>query len=100
MSFFKANKGFTIFKATGVRHEYSHVNLEKQQVTCHVLYKDKIYMSVVVDVANDHVYIQGNVDELGDLSMNKQFYITMFKEQAQFFVDNQISDLKKYYDGK
>lgn len=100
MNFFRAKNGFTIYKATGVRHEYSHVNLEEQEVTCHVLYKDKIYMSVVVDVANNHVYIQGDVDELGELSMSKQFYITMFKEQAQFFIDNQISDLKKYYANK
>ena len=34
----KSNVGNTIFKPTGVRHEYPHVDLVKQQVTCIVLH--------------------------------------------------------------
>ncbi|MFB5284664.1 hypothetical protein [Peribacillus sp. Hz7] len=92
------NVGYTIFKPTGVRHEYPHVDLVKQQVTCIVLYKEEAYMTVMVDLKNDTVQVQGDVDELGDLTISKDSYIDMFKGQAKFFIDNNISNPKKYYD--
>ena len=94
----KSNVGYTIFKPTGVRHEYPHVDLVKQQVTCIVLYKEETYMTVIVDLKNDTVQVQGDVDELGDLSIGRDSYIDMFKQQARFFIDNNISNPKKYYD--
>ena len=45
----KSNVGFTIFKPTGVHHDFPHVDLVKQQVTCTVSYKEKTYMTVIVD---------------------------------------------------
>jgi hypothetical protein len=94
----KSNVGYTIYKPTGVHHEYPHVDLVKQQVTCAVTYKGKTYMTVIVDLKTDTVQIQGDVDELGDLSMDKDSYINMFKHEARFFIDNNISNPKKYYD--
>ena len=94
----KSNVGYTIYKPTGVRHEYPHVDLNKQQVTCIVLYKDETYMTVIIDLKNDTVHVQGDVDELGDLTISKDSYLDMFKGQAKFFIDNDISKPKKYYD--
>lgn len=94
----KSNVGFTIFKPTGVLHEYPHVDLVKQQVTCIVLYKEETYMTVIVDLKNDTVQVQGDVDELGDLTISRESYIDMFKGQSKFFIDNNISNPKKYYD--
>ena len=94
----KSNVGYTIFKPTGVRHEYPHVDLVKQQVTCIVLYKEETYMTVIVDLKNDTVQVQGDVDVLGDLTISGDSYIDMFKGQAKFFIDNNISNPKKYYD--
>lgn len=94
----KFNVGYTIFKPTGVRHEYSYVDLVKQQVTCIVLYKEETYMTVNVDLKNDIVQVQGDVDKLGDLTIDRDSYIDMFKGQAKFFIDNNISNPKKYYD--
>jgi hypothetical protein len=91
------NVGYTIFKPTGVRNEYPHVDLVKQQVTCTVLYKEEIYMTVIIDLKNDTVQVQGDVDELGDLSIGRDSYIDMFKQQARFFMDNHISNPQKYY---
>ena len=94
----KSNVGYTIFKQTGVRHEYPHVDLVKQQVTCIVLYREETYMTVIVDLKNDTVQVKGDVDELGDLTISKDSYIDMFKGQAKFFIDNNISNPKEYYD--
>ena len=94
----KSIVGYTIFKSTGVRHEYPHVDLVKQQVTCIVLYKEETYMTVMVDLKSDTVQVQGDVDELGDLTISRDSYIDMFKGQAWFFIDNNISNPKKYYD--
>lgn len=55
-------------------------------------------MTVIVDVKNDIVSVQGNVDELGDLAMSKEDYIDMFKDLAKLFIDNNVSDPAKYFD--
>src|SRR3954467_5972148 len=94
----KSNVGYTIFKPTGVRHEYPHVDLVKQLVTCTVLYKEETYMTVIVDLKNDSVQVQGDVDELGNLSMDKDSYIDMFKHWAKVFIDNDISNPSDYFD--
>ncbi|WP_233459439.1 hypothetical protein [Cytobacillus luteolus] len=89
--------GHTIFKSTGVRHEFPHVDLEKQRVTCIVTYKSKTYMTVVVDMKTGEVEIHGNVDSLGRKAMDLESYIDMFKQQARFFVENEISNPEEYY---
>ncbi|WP_254786630.1 hypothetical protein [Cytobacillus oceanisediminis] len=74
------------------------VDLVKQQVTGTVLYKDKIYMTVVVDVKADTVQVQGDTADLGDLAISRESYIDMFKDQAKFFIDNHFYNPKAYYD--
>jgi hypothetical protein len=96
----KSNVGYTIFQPTGVCHEYPHVDLVKQQVTCIVLYKEETYMTVIVDLKNDTIQVQEGVDKLGELTISRDSYIDMFKDQAKFFIDNNISNLKRYYESK
>lgn len=90
--------GYTIFKPTGVRHEFPEVDLVNQQVTCTVLYKEETYLTVIVDLKHNKVQVQGDVGELGDLSMDKHSYIDMFKHWAKFFIDNDISNPSDYFD--
>ena len=78
--------------------QYPLIDLVNQQVTCTVVYKEKTYMTVIVDVKNDSVSVQGNVDELGALAMSKEDYIEMFKDVAKLFIDNNVSDAYKYFD--
>ena len=91
------NIGYTIFVSTGVVQQYPLIDLVNQQVTCTVVYKEKTYMTVIVDVKNDSVSVQGNVDELGDLAMSKEDYIETFKDAAKLFIDNNVSDANKYF---
>jgi hypothetical protein len=93
-----SNIGYTIYKPTGVRHEFPHVDLLNQRVSCTILYKEEIYMTVIVDVKTNTVEVQGHADKLGDLSFDRESYIDMFKQQAKFFIENNISNPKKYYD--
>ncbi|MDX5476737.1 MAG: hypothetical protein LPK00_14485 [Bacillaceae bacterium] len=97
---FRRNKnvGYSLFFPTGVRHEFPLVDLKEQKVVGAVLYKDKVYMKVIVNLKDDSVNVEGNVDELSELSMDKESYINMFKDQARFFVENNIADLEKYYE--
>ena len=97
---FRRNKnvGYTLFIPTGVRHEFPLVDLKEQKVVGTVLYKNKVYMKVCIDLKEDSVSVEGNVDELSELSMDKESYINMFKDQASFLVKNNISDPEKYYE--
>jgi hypothetical protein len=81
----KSNVGYTIYKPTGVRHEYSHVDLVEQQVTCIVLYKEETYMTVIVDLKNDIVQVQGDVDELGDLTIIEILTLICSKVRQSFY---------------
>jgi hypothetical protein len=94
----KSNVGYTLFKSTGVQHEYPHIDLEKQQAIGIVTYKEKTYMTVFVDLKTDTVQVQGDVNDLGDLSMDRHSYVDMFKHQARFFIENNITNPKEYYD--
>lgn len=91
----KSKVGYTFYKSTGVRHEFAHVDLENQRVTCIVTYKGKIYMTAVVDVKTNTVEVDGNLDSLGDKAMGLHSYVDMFKYQAKYFIDNGISNPRK-----
>ena len=94
----QSNVGYTLFAPTGVRHEFLQVDLIKKQVIGIVLYKEETYMTVLVDLKSDSVQVEGDVDALGELSMDRDSYIDMFKSQAKFFIENNISNPKQYYD--
>ncbi|MGE8080960.1 hypothetical protein [Peribacillus loiseleuriae] len=94
----KSNVGFTIFKPTGVKHEYPLVDLKNKKVTGTVSYNNKVYMTVFIDLKSDTVNVEGSVEELKELAMDKESYLRMFKSQAEFFVENNISNRKEYYD--
>jgi lipoprotein NlpI len=94
----KPNVGYTLFKPTGVKHDFPVVDLKKKQVTGTVSYNDKIYMTVLVDVKLDKVSVEGSVEELKEIAMDKESYIEMFRSQAEFFVKHNISNPTKYYD--
>ncbi|MFJ8236142.1 hypothetical protein ACIQ34_10390 [Ureibacillus sp. NPDC094379] len=94
----QSNVGSTIFKPTGVRQEFSHVDLVNEQVICKVVCEEKTVMTVTVDVKTNGVKIDGSVDQLGELSMDRDSWVDLFKEQAKFFIENKISNPDEYYD--
>ncbi len=94
----QSNAGFTLYRPTGVKHEYPVVDLQNKQVIATVSYNDKIHMTVHVDVKSDKVDVEGSIEELKGISMDKESYIRMFAREAKFFVENNISNPKEYFE--
>ncbi|GAE26666.1 hypothetical protein JCM9140_2751 [Halalkalibacter wakoensis JCM 9140] len=87
--------GYSIWVKT-VCFDYPVVDLEEKKVIGTVLYRNKVHLKVIVDLKNDNVIVEGDVDKLGDPDKDRKFYIDMFKREAKFLVENNISDPKKY----
>lgn len=98
----KSSVGRTIYKSTGIHTEYLRIDLTNKQVTGRVSYQGKVYMLVYVDVAADTVKINGSIQELTHLTdnMTEEDYIEVIKTTAKFYIENEISDLKAYYDAQ
>lgn len=94
----KSNVGYTLFQPVGFHHEFTHIDLMKQQVAGTVSYKGKVYMTVIVNIKTDIVQVEGSIDDLSDVNIDKNSYIEMFKHQAIFLIQNNISNPKQYND--
>lgn len=60
--------GFTHFEPIGMRTDYPGVDLEKKQVTARILYKNKVLMTVRVDLQSDTIVKEGSLDEIKHLT--------------------------------
>lgn len=87
--------GYTLFKSTGIQTELAHIDIEQQLATGIVTYKGKIRMKVRLNLKENLIAISGSLKGLKKSDMDT--YIDMFKHEATFFIDNQISDPKTYY---
>lgn len=92
----EGNSGVTLFKPSGVRYSYPHIDLSSQIVTAIVTYENETVMKVTVDVKNDTVQVEGNVDGLEEISMDKESCIDMFTHQAKYFIENNISSEEEW----
>ncbi|MGM0836531.1 MAG: hypothetical protein ACQEV7_10260 [Bacillota bacterium] len=98
----KSSVGRTIYKSTGIHTEYLRIDLTNSQVTGRVSYQGKVYMLVYVDVAADTVKVKGSIQELTHLTdnMTEEDYIEVIKTTAKFYIENEISDPKAYYEAQ
>lgn len=87
--------GHTLFKSTGIQTELVHIDIDQQLATGIVTYKGKIRITVRLDLKENLIAISGSLKGLKKLDMDT--YIDMFKDEAAFFIDKQISDPKTYY---
>ncbi len=81
----KAAIGSTLFKPTGVKHDTS-VDLEKKLLTGTVSFKGNVYLTVFVNLRTDTVHVHGSLEELNDLSMDRESYINMFISEAKCLI--------------
>lgn len=95
--------GFTIFEPVGIRTDYPLVDLEKKQVTARIFYKDKLLMTVLVDLRLDQIQKEGNLSEVAHLTtpdgmkvVEEEREISIIKSQAEFFIENNISNPEEY----
>lgn len=98
----KSSVGRTIYKSTGINTEYLRIDLANKQVTGRVSYQGKVCMLVYVDVAADTVKVNGSIQELTHLTgnMTEEDYIEVIKTTAKFYIENDISNPKAYYEAQ
>lgn len=93
------NVGWTLFAPLKIIPEYT-VDLEKGQVTGVVKYNEKVYLTVIVDVPNGKTFTKGSLR--GILKKTKPFkkhnYIEIIKGEAEYFIENKITNPKEHYD--
>jgi len=88
----KNNIGTTTFAQLKIEPEYTNIDLENKQVTGVVRYKEKIYLTVIVDVQNNITKVQGNLRGISKIvkPFKKRNYIEMIESEAEFLIENKI----------
>ena len=71
------------------------MDLENKEVIGTVSFKDKKVMTVIVNVQTNYVKVEGNVENTRK-GQSESDYVDMIKNQAEFFIENKISNPKKY----
>lgn len=89
--------GYTVYKSIGLTFDYPFVDLEKKEVTGTVSFKNKICMTVIVNLQSDTVMVEGSVEDVLK-EQNDSDYVEEIKARAKFFVENKISNPKEYYE--
>ncbi|MBT2728435.1 hypothetical protein J7E63_16020 [Bacillus sp. ISL-75] len=91
--------GWTSFSPLKIVPEYT-VDLEKGQVTGVVKHNGKVYLTVIVDIPNDKTEVKGSLRGIGKLTkpFKKQNYIEIIKNEAEYFIQNKITNPKEFYD--
>lgn len=89
--------GFTVYKSSRLILEYPFVDLEKKEVTGTVSFKNNKHMTVIVNLQSNSVKVVGSIENTHKGQKDSD-YIDMIKKQAEFFVANNISNPKKYYE--
>ncbi|QOV12529.1 hypothetical protein [Viridibacillus arvi] len=76
-----------------IKINYPHIDLKKKQVTGTVQYKNRIYMTVLVDVQSNTCKVEGSVKDILPLTKAKKYeqmtdseYIEHIKYKAHFFL--------------
>ncbi|ETP69939.1 hypothetical protein G159_04355 [Planococcus glaciei CHR43] len=96
----KNNEGSTIFQATGIKTDYTHVDLLKKRVTATISYQDEIKMTVITDFITGQMHKEGDLTEIltawpGD---DPQSYFDEIYEWSKTFIENDISDPQRYFE--
>ncbi|WP_461611145.1 hypothetical protein [Cytobacillus kochii] len=85
--------GWTLFAPLKILPEYI-VDTENGQVTGLVMYDEKVYLTVVVDVLNEKTSVKGSLRRIHKLTkpFKKHNYIEMIEEEAKYLLENKCSN--------
>lgn len=92
--------GQSEFKPLGIKTIYPWVDLENKLVEARIELEDGIKIKVITDLKTGEQKQEGNWDDIIQLcpSMNEEDYLKMFREWATIFIENGISDPKRYFE--
>ena len=81
--------GWALFAPLKIFPEYI-VDTENGQVTGLVMYDEKVYLTVVVDVLNEKTSVKGSLRRIHKLTkpFKKHNYIEMIEEEAKYLLEN------------
>ncbi|PGV52477.1 hypothetical protein [Bacillus sp. AFS037270] len=90
--------GWTTYYPVKIIPEYT-VDLEKGQVTGKIIHNQKEYMTVIVDVPNNKTKVIRKLRGLAKIIKphKKHHYINIIKDEAEYFIENQITDPKSQF---
>lgn len=96
----KSNEGYTIFQATGIKTDYTHVDLLKKQVTATISYQGKVKMTVITDFLTGQMHQEGDFTEILAAwpDDDPQSYFDEIYEWSKTFIENDISDPQIYFE--
>lgn len=88
------------FKPTDISINYTNVDIKKKQVTANILYKDEIKTTITIDLDSNKIHQDGDFTELLNIlpSKDENSYIEEIKGWAEIFIENEITDPKKYFE--
>lgn len=95
----QSSKGYTTFAPLKIVPEYTNIDLVKKQVTGEVKYNGKVHLSVIVDVQNNTTKVIGSLKEIDEATkpFSKSHYIQMIKSEAEYLIENGITNPEEYY---
>ncbi|ATP40859.1 hypothetical protein CSE16_12840 [Solibacillus sp. R5-41] len=98
----QSSVGWTTFAPLRIVPEYTNIDLVKKQVTGVVKYNGEAYLTVIVDVQNNKTKTKGSLRRISELTkpFKKSSYIEIIKSEAEFLIENEITNPKEYYDNR
>ncbi|MEQ6357988.1 hypothetical protein ABNX05_25670 [Lysinibacillus sp. M3] len=93
--------GSSYFKRTGIIINYTHVDLDKNQVTATICHEEDIKLTVTINTDTGDVQKVGSMDEILQISPSEDedFYIEVIREWAEIFISKKIIDPQAYFSG-
>lgn len=78
------NRGYTLFAPLKIPPEYTHIDMDKKQVTGVVIYQSNVYLTVKVDVKYKKEKVKGSLRDIAHIikPFTKKHYIDMIRSEA------------------
>ncbi|MFZ3590612.1 hypothetical protein ACOI1C_15515 [Bacillus sp. DJP31] len=93
-------QGYVDFKPTGIKIDYTHVDLSKKQVTAIISCDNEVQMTLITDLTLNQVNKNGSFEKVFAVlpDRDEESYLEEVNAWAKIFIDNKITDPKKYFD--
>ncbi|WP_409369917.1 hypothetical protein [Lysinibacillus sp. 38-6] len=100
----KRMSGKTVFISSGIKVDYPFINLENSEVTAYITYKGKTYMRIQYNVLTEETKVNGSIESIkgnrllkNRVMLNDADFVEMVQCSAQFFIDNEVTDVDAFY---
>ncbi|MGD7045095.1 hypothetical protein [Jeotgalibacillus proteolyticus] len=94
------NEGYTYFMPTGIKIDYTNVDLSKKQVTAIISYYNEVQITLITDLTLNQVNKNGSFEKIFAVlpDRDEESYLEEVNAWAKIFIENKITNPKKYFD--